>query len=121
MFSYTQETEKKSRFIGPTIESDAAFEKAIQSQEYVVVDFWAVWCRPCQLFAPEFEKIAKKFYKKASFYKLNVDLCPATSIKYDAKMIPLIVIFKNGKEVKRYFGLTAKERIIFDLEGIMKR
>ena len=118
--SYSQESEKKSKYIYPIIESDSAFQSAIQSHEYVVVDFWAVWCRPCQLFIPEYEEIAKKFYKKVSFYKLNTDICLATTQEYNTKMIPIIIIFKNGKEVKRYVGLTAKERIIFDLEEIIK-
>lgn len=42
-------------------------------------------------------------------------------IKYNTKIIPVIIIFKNGKEEKRYTGLTAKERIIFDLEEIIKK
>ena len=118
--SYSQESNKKSKYIYPTIESDSVFQNAIQSHEYVVVDFWAVWCRPCQLFVPEYEEIAKKFHKKASFYKLNVDSCQATAKEYEAKMIPVILVFKNGKEIKRYVGLTAKERIMFDLEEIMR-
>ena len=118
--SSAQEAGKHSKYIHPLIEADSVFQKAIQSQEYVVVDFWAVWCRPCQLFLPEYEEIAKKFYKKAAFYKLNFDSCQATAKEYDVKAIPVIIIFKNGKEVKRYVGLTVKERIIFDLEEVMK-
>ena len=117
--SYSQEDVKKSKYIHPIIEADSVFQSAILSQEYVVVDFWAVWCRPCQLFLPEYEEIAKKFHKKASFYKINIDKCATTAQEYNTKMIPVIIIFKNGKEVKRYVGLTAKERIIFDLEEII--
>ena len=118
--SFAQESGKKSKYIQPIIESDTAFQAAILSQDYVVVDFWAVWCRPCQLFLPEYEEIAKKFHKKAGFYKLNFDSCQATAQEYDVKMIPVIIIFKHGKEVKRYTGLTAKERILFDLKGIIE-
>ena len=118
--SSAQESSKKSKYIQPIIESDSAFQAAILSQDYVVVDFWAVWCRPCQLFLPEYEEIAKKLHKKAAFYKLNFDSCQAVAKEYDVKMIPVIIIFKQGKEVKRYVGLTAKERILFDLEEIME-
>jgi thioredoxin len=117
---YAQKSQSKSKYIHPTIESDSVFRSAISSQEYAVVDFWAVWCRPCQLFLPEYEQVAKKFYKKVSFYKLDVDKCPITAQEFNVKAIPLIIIFKNGKEVKRYAGLTAKERIIFDIEEIIK-
>ena len=119
LVSSAQEASKHSKYIQPIIEEDSVFQSAILSQEYVVVDFWAAWCRPCQLFLPEYEEIAKKFYKKVAFYKLNFDSCQATAKEYDVKMIPVIIIFKNGKEVKRYLGLTAKERIMFDLEEIM--
>jgi len=115
-----QQPDKKSKYVYPVIESDSAFQNAIQSHEYVVVDFWAVWCKPCQMFTPEYEEIAKKLHKKVSFYKLNIDKCQAIAKEYNAVMIPVIIIFKNGKEVKRYVGLTAKERIIFDLEEIIK-
>ena len=120
MFSYAQQSPKISKYIHPIIESDSAFQEVIQSQEYIVVDFWAIWCRPCQLFLPEYEEIAKKLYKKVSFYKLDADKCIATMQEYEVKAIPVIIIFKKGVEVKRYVGLTAKERIIFDLEEITK-
>jgi len=119
LFSHAQEHDKNSKYIHPVIELDSVFQNAILSQEYVVVDFWAVWCKPCQMFLSEYEQIAKKFHKKVSFYKLDIDKCPATAKEYNAKMIPVIIIFKNGKEVKRYIGLTSKERIIFDLEEII--
>lgn len=119
LFACAQESDKKNKYIHPTIESDSVFHSIIKSQEYVVVDFWAIWCKPCQLFSSEYEAIAKKFHKKISFYKLDTDKCHTTTQEYNTKMIPVIIIFKNGKEVKRYVGLTAKERIIFDLEEIL--
>jgi len=117
---YAQKNDDKSKYIHPTIESDSVFQKAILSQEYVAVDFWAIWCKPCQLFSPEYEQVAKKFYKKVSFYKLDIDKCQITANELNVKMIPVLIIFKNGKEIKRYVGLTAKERIIFDIEEIIK-
>jgi thioredoxin-like negative regulator of GroEL len=57
-------------------------------------------------------------HKKAGFYKLDFDLCKATNEQYQVAVIPAIIVFKNGKEVKRYTGLTSKERIIADLKII---
>lgn len=106
-----QESEKSSKYIYPIIESDSAFQNAILSQKYVVVDFWAIWCRPCNLFSPEYEQIAKKFHKKAAFYKLNIDKCQATVIKYNTKIIPVIIIFKNGKEENDIPDLLQKKEL----------
>ena len=117
---YAQKSDSKSKYIHPTIVSDSVFQNVVLSQEYAAVDFWAIWCKPCQLFSTEYEQVAKKFYKKVSFYKLDFDKCQITANEYNVKMIPVLIIFKNGKEVKRYVGLTAKERIIFDIEEIIK-
>jgi thioredoxin 1 len=67
---------------------------------------------------PEYEEVAKAMHKKAGFYKLDFDLCKATNERHQVAAIPTIIIFKEGKEVKRYVGLTSKERIIADLKVI---
>jgi thioredoxin len=114
-----QKAEKQSPHI-KLIVSDSAFVKEIYNHKIVVVDFWAVWCKPCQFFLPEYESVAKAYHKKAVFYKLDFDLCKATAEQYQVVSIPVIIIFKNGEEMKRYTGLTSKERIIIDLEEIIK-
>ena len=114
-----QKTEKQSPYI-QLIDSDSVFVSAIQNHNIVVVDFWAIWCKPCQFFLPEYETVAKTFHKKASFYKLNYDLCKTTVERYQVASIPTIIIFKNGDEVKRYTGLTSKERITIDLQTIIE-
>lgn len=111
---------KRSKYIHPIIESDSVFDVSINSSEFAVVDFWAVWCKPCQMFIPEYEKIAKYYYKKVEFYQLNFDKCQATAQKYNISGIPVIMVFKNSQEVKRYTGLTAKERIIYDIGEMLK-
>ena len=117
---FSQKNEKQSKYIYPTLTSDSAFREAITAQPITVVDFWAVWCKPCQFFLPEYEEVAKTLHKKAGFYKLDYDLCKATAEQYKISAIPVIIIFKNGEEVKRYTGLTSKERIIVDLKAIIE-
>ena len=114
-----QQTEKQNPYI-QLINSDSVFVSAIQSKNIVVVDFWAIWCKPCQYFLTEYEAVAKTYHKKAKFYKLNYDLCITTTEQYQVASIPTIIIFKNGEEVKRYIGLTSKERIILDLKTIIE-
>jgi len=116
---FCQKIGKSTSYIHPLIISDSAFNIAITSHSIVVVDFWAIWCKPCQFFIPEYEEVAKTLHKKVKFYKLDYDLCNATIEQYKVLTIPTIIIFKNGEEVKRYIGLTSKERIIVDLKAII--
>lgn len=113
--------DKLSEYIYPMITTDSAFKAAIVSQSIVVIDFWAKWCLPCQQFLPEYEEVAKTLHKKVGFYKLNFDSCKATDEEYLVAVIPTIIIFKNGEEVKRYVGLTSKEQLITDLKEIIKK
>jgi thioredoxin 1 len=117
-FLHAQKAEKQNPFI-KKIASDSAFVMEINNHEIVVVDFWAIWCKPCQLFLPEYEATAKELHKKVAFYKLDCDLCKATMEQYNVQSIPTIIIFKNGKEVKRIVGVTQKPRLIADIKQIL--
>ncbi len=70
----------------------------------VVVDFWAPWCGPCQMMAPNFEAAAKSFPLKARFAKLNTEEAPGVAARYGIRGIPTMIIFKNGQEVARESG-----------------
>ena len=78
--------------------------EVIESNEICVVDFWAPWCGPCKMFGPIFENASKK-YKNIKFCKLNVDEDEnEISNDFEVMSIPTIIVFKNGKEVKRNIG-----------------
>lgn len=70
----------------------------------VVVDFWAPWCGPCRMMAPTFESVAIKFPLKIRFAKLNTENFGQVSNRYGISGIPTMILFKNGKEVKRISG-----------------
>jgi len=70
----------------------------------VVVDFWAPWCGPCRMMAPTFESVAKKFPLKIRFAKLNTESFGQIAAKYSISGIPTMILFKNGKEIKRISG-----------------
>jgi thioredoxin 1 len=92
--------------------SDASFEKdVIDSDQPVLVDFWAAWCAPCRMIAPTVEAVAAQFQGKARVAKLNVDDHPATSQRFGIKGIPTLILFKNGKEQERIVGATSKEAL----------
>ena len=85
--------------------NEQAFEKHILNHKGIVlVDFWAPWCGPCKMFAPIFNDVSKKYPLKATFAKVNTEEEQVLASKYHIMSIPTLVIFKNGKEVKRISG-----------------
>ena len=79
-------------------------EVLVNTEIPVIVDFWASWCGPCKMFAPIFNEVSKKYPLKATFGKVNTEVEQVLASKYMIKSIPTLVIFKNGKEVKRISG-----------------
>ncbi|SCU91362.1 LADA_0F09494g1_1 [Lachancea dasiensis] len=83
--------------------SAADFDKAIQADKLVVVDFFATWCGPCKMIAPMLEKFAAE-YSSADFYKLDVDEVPEVAQKTEVSAMPTIVLFKAGQVVDKVVG-----------------
>lgn len=91
---------------------DTSFEKdVLQSEQPVLVDFWAPWCGPCRMIAPTVEAVAEQYSGSASVVKLNVDENPSTSQRYGIKGIPTLILFRDGKEAERVVGATSKEAL----------
>ena len=82
-----------------------------QSKGLVLVDFWAVWCGPCQAVAPVLEQLASEYDGKARILKLDVDSNQRTSLKYNVRSIPSILFFKDGKHVDTVVGAVPKPMI----------
>ena len=75
----------------------------------VLVDFNANWCGPCKMLKPVLESVA---YEGKKIVSINVDDARDLAIKYGVMSIPCLVVFKDGKEVKRSVGLIGKSEII---------
>ena len=71
----------------------------------ILVDFFAPWCRPCHMLSPALDELAQT-YRVA---KVNVDENQNLSAKYNVSAIPLLIVFKDGREAKRLMGLQSKE------------
>jgi thioredoxin 1 len=92
--------------------SDASFDETVQkSNTPVLVDFWAPWCGPCRMLAPLVEQIADEFAGKAKVCKLNTDQGRDTAVEFGINAIPTLILFKGGRIVKKWVGLTSKKDI----------
>lgn len=100
--------------------TDANFDKEVlTSNKPVLVDFWAVWCGPCQMQGPIIEEVAKAMDGKAVVGKINVDENPATAQKFSVMSIPTIMIFKSGTIAKQFVGVQSKETLLSELNKLI--
>jgi thioredoxin 1 len=100
--------------------TDSDFEQQVlQSPTPVLVDFWAAWCQPCQMIAPVVEQVAQEFQDRLSVAKLDVDANQRTAASYNVQSIPTLLIFKDGKEVKRLVGFMPKARLAGEVQRVI--
>ena len=102
--AYTQEVDKPSIDFEAINVNGSKINLSDFKGKVVLLDFWASWCGPCKMFAPIFNDVSKKYPLKATFAKVNTENEQALASKYHIASIPTLVIFKNGKEVKRVSG-----------------
>jgi thioredoxin 1 len=100
--------------------TDANFDsEVLKNNKPVLVDFWAVWCGPCQMQGPIVEEVAKAMDGKATVGKLNVDENPAMAQKFSVMSIPTLMIFKGGTVVKQFVGVQSKESLLSELNKLI--
>ena len=90
-----------------------------KSPGLVMVDFWAVWCGPCQMVAPIIDELAVEYKDKVKVMKLNTDENPEIAGKYQVMSIPTILIFKNGQPVERLVGAMPKRKFKEILDSLL--
>ena len=93
--------------------NDAGFAAdVLESDQPVLVDFWAEWCQPCHMIAPHVEAIAEEYDGVLKVAKMDVDENPMTQGQYGIMSIPTLMLFKDGEVVERIRGAHPKDRIV---------
>jgi len=95
----------------------AAFDAAVASSSLpIVVDFWAPWCAPCRIVAPELAKVASRNAGRYLILKVNTDALPDLGERFAIRSIPTMAVFSGGREV----GRTAGARPAADIEAFIE-
>src|SRR3954453_22337618 len=89
--------------------------EVIESEQAVLVDFWAPWCGPCRVVAPVLEEINAE-REDLRVVKLNTDENPETAAAFEVLSIPTLILFRNGQVAKKVIGAMPKRRLEAELE-----
>ena len=105
------------------VQADAGNWEAevMQSPELVMVDFWAVWCGPCQMVAPIVEDLAQEYNGKLKVMKLNTDEAPEVAGRYQIMSIPTILFFKDGQLVEKIVGARPKQQFKQIIDSLLSQ
>ena len=80
-------------------------------EKLVVADFWADWCMPCKMLAPNLEEVISEYSEKVDLAKVNVDEASESAERFSIMSIPSVKLFKNGEVIDEFNGAMPKESI----------
>lgn len=99
--------------------TDANFQsEVIESDQPVLVDFWAEWCQPCRMLAPIIDELSAEYEGKVKVGKVDTDANRETSVNLGISAIPTIILFNKGEVVNKFVGVTPKAEFVAELDSL---
>lgn len=97
-------------------------EQVLNSEKYVLLDFWAEWCAPCKALMPTLEGISGQFADNLIIYKVNIDneKNQNLAIAHQVRAVPTLALLKDGKILSKKTGMQTKQQLQEWLEGVIE-
>lgn len=100
--------------------TDGSFQKeVIESDEPVLVDFWATWCGPCRMYGPLVDKVAEEYKGRLKVVRVDVDQNPTLSRNYRIQAIPASFIIQRGNVLKSWVGYISEEDLKQQIDQVL--
>ena len=96
--------------------TDTNFQQQTKNK-VVLVDFWVEWCAPCKMMAPVLNDVAGNLTGNSHVGKLNIEQYQSMAQQFNVRSIPTLILFKNGKEVKRFIGIKQKDFLLKEIKN----
>ncbi len=100
--------------------TDSNYFSTMKSEGLLFTDFWAAWCGPCRMMSPVLEQLAKDYFGKVKFAKLNVDENPVTAEQFGIMSIPTFIVSDHGKVIDVLVGAMPRQMLAQKLESYLK-
>ena len=91
-------------------------EEVLESNTFVLVEFYAPWCGPCRMVAPVVDEIAEQYAGRVKVVKVNADENPQTVSQYNIRSVPTLMLFKKGQKVDQIIGAVPKATLVDFIE-----
>lgn len=118
MFFWKKDKTPKPKAVEIT---DQNFDSLVtETDQPILLDFWAAWCGPCKAVGPIIDELAGEFEGRAVVGKINVDQNPNLSAYFQVKSIPTLMFIKNKQLIERYAGLVPKPNLAEMLEELIE-
>ncbi|MFX1565304.1 MAG: thioredoxin [Promethearchaeota archaeon] len=100
--------------------TDTTIDKFLNEHEIVLLDIYTVWCGPCKMQAPILENLEQELDRsRVRIAKLDADQAPETSMRFQIRAIPTLILFKDGKPIQTHVGVWPREEIEKELAAIL--
>ena len=90
---------------------DKGLQKVIENNRLVLVDFFATWCGPCKMLAPELDKLADEMGNKVQIVKVDIDKSSALAQNFNVMSVPTLFVIENGKVIRKSSGFQPAEKL----------